>query len=118
MHAQDLCEFLIPQRKGLFEALYDRVINEYGINMAWMACVSPDRYGKAWAQLAYNRICKADAPYGPQDYLSAGVTLSIYNVNDDDSMNAVLPYYPRLKAIFTNYPAMLIQKLKDQGYVQ
>jgi hypothetical protein len=33
-------------------------------------------------------------------------------------MNAVLPYYPRLKAIFTNYPAMLIQKLKDQGYVQ
>jgi len=50
------------------------------------------------------------------DYISAGVPLSVYNVDDDETMDAVIPYYPKLKAIFTNYPSKLIQKLRAQGY--
>ena len=34
----------------------------------------------------------------------------------EEQMELVLPYYQSLKAIFTNYPAALIKKLKAKGY--
>ena len=51
------------------------------------------------------------------DYINSGVPLVVYNVDDDATMDTVIPYYPKLKAIFTNYPSKLIQKLRAQGYV-
>jgi len=81
-----------------------------------MTCTHPDNYGKAWAQLSYDKIFGDNTAYGPMDYISAGVPLSVYNVDDDETMDAVIPYYPKLKAIFTNYPSKLIQKLRAQGY--
>ena len=116
MKAQSLCEFLIPTGGSIFDVVRDKVIDEYRINLAWMTCTHPDNYGKAWAQLSYNKIFGDNTAYGPMDYISAGVPLSVYNVDDDETMDAVIPYYPKLKAIFTNYPSKLIQKLRAQGY--
>jgi len=118
MKAQNLCEFLIPTGSSIFDVVRDRVIDDYRINLAWMTCTHPGNYGKAWAQLSYTKIFGDGTTYGPLDYIEAGVPLSVYNVDDDASMDAVLPYYPKLKAIFTNYPSKLIQKLKAKGYVQ
>lgn len=116
MKAQSLCEFLIPTGGSIFDVVRDRVIDEYRINLAWMTCTHPGNYGKAWAQLSYTKIFGDNTTYGPLDYIGAGVPLSVYNVDDDASMNTVIPYYPKLKAIFTNYPSKLIQKLKEKGY--
>ena len=116
MKAQSLCEFLIPTGGSIFDVVRDKVIDEYRINLAWMTCTHPDNYGKAWAQLSYDKIFGDNTAYGPMDYISAGVPLSVYNVDDDETMDAVIPYYPKLKAIFTNYPSKLIQKLRAQGY--
>jgi glycerophosphoryl diester phosphodiesterase len=118
MHAQNLCEFLIPTGTDIFNTVKDTVIDEYKINLAWMTCTNPDKYGKAWAQLAYAKIFGENTTYGPLDYITAEVPLSVYNVDDDESMDAVIPYYPKLKAIFTNYPSKLIQKLKTKGLVE
>ena len=115
MKAQSLCEFLIPTGGSIFDVVRDKVIDEYRINLAWMTCTHPDNYGKAWAQLSYDKIFGDNTAYGPMDYISAGVPLSVYNVDDDETMDAVIPYYPKLKAIFTNYPSKLIQKLRAQG---
>ena len=116
MKAQSLCEFLIPTGGSIFDVVRDKVIDEYRINLAWMTCTHPDNYGKAWAQLSYDKIFGDNTAYGPMDYISAGVPLSVYNVDDDETMDAVIPYYPKLKAIFTNYPSKLIQTLRAQGY--
>lgn len=118
MKAQDLCEFLIPTGGSIFDVVRDQVIDEYRINLAWMTCTAPGNYGKAWAQLSYSKIFGENTTYGPMDYISAGVPLSVYNVDDDETMDAVIPYYPKLKAIFTNYPSKLIQKLKAKGYAE
>ena len=117
MKAQHLCEFLIPTGESIFEVVRDKVIDEYKIPLAWATCTDPARYGKAWAQLAYTKIFGDNTTYGPMDYINSGVPLVVYNVDDDATMDTVIPYYPKLKAIFTNYPSKLIQKLRAQGYV-
>ena len=124
-NAQSYCEFLIPTGEDIFMAVRDKVINDYKINIAWMTCTNPAKYadpkdyGKVWAQLAYSKIL-GDNPgssYRPLDYFNAGLPLSIYGVDDDKTMADVIQYYPKLKAIFTNYPAKLISKLREQKYI-
>ena len=118
MNAESFCEFLIPTGTDIFNAVKDKVIGEYGINLAWMTCTSPSNYGKAWAQLSYDKILGPSplASYRPEDYINAGIPLSIYNVDEDSEMDEAIGYYPDLKAIFTNYPNKLISKLKKSGY--
>lgn len=124
-NAQNYCEFLIPTGEDIFMAVRDKVINDYKINIAWMTCTKPAKYadpkdyGKVWAQLAYRKIL-GDNPgssYRPLDYFNAGLPLSIYGADDDKTMADVIQYYPKLKAIFTNYPAKLISKLREQKYI-
>lgn len=116
MGAEEYCEFLIPTGSDIINAVRDKVADEYKINIAWMTCTHPGNYQQAWAQLAYTKIFGDNTSYGPMDYITAGVPLSVYNVDDDKTMDAVIPYYPKLKAIFTNYPSKLIEKLKEKGY--
>ena len=124
-NAQNYCEFLIPTGEDIFMAVRDKVINDYKINIAWMTCTNPAKYadpkdyGKVWAQLAYSKILgdKPGSSYRPLDYFNAGLPLSIYGADDDKTMADVIPYYPKLKAIFTNYPAKLISKLREQKYI-
>lgn len=124
-NAQSYCEFLIPTGEDIFMAVRDKVINDYKINIAWMTCTKPAKYadpkdyGKVWAQLAYRKILgdNPESSYRPLDYFNAGLPLSIAGVDDDKTMADVIPYYPKLKAIFTNYPAKLISKLKEQKYI-
>lgn len=124
-NAQNYCEFLIPTGEDIFMAVRDRVINDYKINIAWMTCTNPAKYadpkdyGKVWAQLAYRKILgdNPESSYRPLDYFNAGLPLSIYGPDDDKTMADVIQYYPKLKAIFTNYPAKLISKLREQKYI-
>lgn len=124
-NAQNYCEFLIPTGEDIFMAVRDKVINDYKINIAWMTCTKPAKYadpkdyGKVWAQLAYRKILgdNPESSYRPSDYFNAGLPLSIYGADDDKTMADVIPYYPKLKAIFTNYPAKLISKLKEHKYI-
>ncbi len=123
MKANDLCEFLIPAGDDFFNAVQNREdpsknINNYKINWSWATCTNPSRYGKAWAQLSYDKIFGNATTYGPMDYINAGVPLSVYNVDDEDVMDIVIPYYDKVKAIFTNYPSKLIRKLQEKGYVK
>lgn len=117
MKAEEYCEFLIPTGEDIFMAVRDQAIDSYKINLAWMTCTDPARYGKAWAQLAYTKILGENPTgnYRPQDYFSAGVPLSIYNVDSDETMDDAIGYYKQVKAIFTNYPTKLIGKLKEKG---
>ena len=118
LKAESLCEFLIPTGESIFNVVRDKVIDEYKIPLAWATCTNPTKYGKAWAQLAYAKLFGESTTYGPMDYINAGIPLVVYNVDDDETMDNVIPYYPRLTAIFTNYPSKLIQKLRAKGLVE
>ena len=116
MNAEAYCEFLIPTGSGIINAVRDIVADEYKMNIAWMTATNPGNYHQAWAQLAYAKIFGDNTSYGPMDYINAGVPLSVYNVDTDETMDIVIPFYPKLKAIFTNYPNKLIQKLKQRNF--
>lgn len=116
MKAQKMVEFLIPTGTDIFNSVNDLVINEYGIYLAWATCTNPARYGKAGAQLNYTKVLGSSTTYTPQDYFAADVPLVLYGVDDDEQMELVIPYYNNLRAIFSNYPAALIKKLKSKGY--
>lgn len=116
MKAQKMVEFLIPTGTDIFNAVNSRVIDQYGIYLAWATCTNPVKYGKAGAQLNYTKVLGGNTTYSPQDYFTAGVPLVLYGVDDDEQMELVIPYYNNLRAIFTNYPAALIKKLKSKGY--
>ena len=116
MKAQKMVEFLIPTGTDIFNSVNDLVINEYGIYLAWATCTNPARYGKAGAQLNYTKVLGSSTTYTPQDYFAADVPLVLYGVDDDAQMELVIPYYNNLRAIFSNYPAALIKKLKSKGY--
>lgn len=115
MGAEEYCEFLIPVGDGIINDVRDVIADEYNINIAWMEATHPDNYHQAWAQLAYNKIFGDNSHYSPYDYINAGVPLSIYGVNNEETMDVIVPLYPKLKAIFTDYPGQLIQKLKQEG---
>lgn len=116
MKAEAYCEFLIPTGSELIEAVRDRIADEYGINIAWMTPTHPVEYKQAWAQLSYASVFGDKASFKPEEYFEAGVPLSVYGVNTAARMDAVIPYYPQLKAIFTDYPLQLIEKLRAHGY--
>ncbi len=116
MKAEEYCEFLIPSGNGIINAVRDMIADEYKISIAWMTATKPSNYKQAWAQLAYAKIFGSGTTYGPLDYINAGVPLGVHNVDDEATMDAVIPYYPRLKGITTNYPSKLINKLKQKGY--
>lgn len=118
MKANDICEILIPTGTDIFNAVRDRVINDYKVRLAWMTCTNPANYGGAFAQLAYTKVFGTGTSYSPMDYINAGVPLVLYNVDTEEAIDQVMPYYPRMKAIFTNYPALVIRKLKAAGYVE
>ena len=116
MKAQKMVEFLIPTGTDIFNAVNSLVIDQYGIFLAWATCTNPARYGKAGAQLNYVKVLGEGTTYTPEDYFTSGVPLVLYGIDDEEQMELVLPYYQSLKAIFTNYPAALIKKLKAKGY--
>lgn len=116
MKAQKMVEFLIPTGTDIFNSVSDLVINEYGIYLAWATCTNPSRYGKAGAQLNYVKVLGASTTYSPIDYFTAGVPLVLYGVDEEHEMDLVMPYYPNLRAIFSNYPNALINKLRASGY--
>lgn len=115
MDAEEMVEILVPTGTDVFNAVLEKVINEYKIRLGWATCTNPSRYGGAFAQLSYTKVI-GNTTYGPMDYFNSNVPLVLYGVDTEEEMDMIIPYYPKLKAIFTNYPSMLIKKLKQAGY--
>ena len=77
-------------------------------------------YLDPWANLDYSNFFAGGAevsnPKHPlQSYLDAGVALSVYNADTDPEMTYVLKYYPKMKAVCTNYPAKLLGRIGSEG---
>ncbi len=120
MKAQDIMEFIVPSGEGIYPKVRERVINEFKMNIAWMSATAPKNYQGGWAQLRWDKVIGANRTLDPQLLFDANVPLSIYftenQAKSEEICDLVVPYYPHVKCLFTNYPRQLIDKLKKAGY--
>ncbi len=120
MNAQDVMEFIIPSGTNIYPHVRERVINEFKMNIGWMSATKPANYQGGWAQLRYDKVIGENRSIDPQTLFDANIPLSIYfteNKSDSEGIcDLVVPYYPHVKCLFTNYPRQLIDKLKKAGY--
>lgn len=127
--AYDLCEFIIPQNTTLFNMVKEtEMFKEGKCNVGFMASVTtgllnPESFAEnMWHQVKYSAIFVDNAVYAPISYISASVPLSIWCCGTESSENTeliqkALPYYKNkyFKALFVNYPAAAIRKIKAAG---
>lgn len=101
----------------------------YGMPVGWMANKTPAQhksYGFTWANLS---AAEYMTPYGSgsrtiDQFVNAGMQISVFNVDkqsgdgnavySDEAVQYYVDNYPRLRFICTNYPAWLLNKVKDK----
>lgn len=119
--AKNFCEFIVSGNKTIWDGCY-ATARKNGIACGWMSYSSPDDYRgllDPWANLDYTRFFKNEAAvanprYMLQSYIDAGIALSIYNADTTAEIVYILPYYPKMKAVCTNYPARLLAAIEAQ----
>ena len=120
--AQHFCEFIVSGNAAIWAGCYSAA-QLAGIKVGWMSYSAPSAYKSyldPWANLDYSNFFAGGAEvsnpkYPLQSYLDAGVALSVYNADTDPEMTYVLKYYPKLKAVCTNYPAKLLGRIGSEG---
>ncbi len=88
--------------------------NKDKISIGWMANKSVSDYianGYSWANLSYEYVTEGGGNKKINDYLKAGLEFSVFTVDDPSMMNVFIAYGDKLKAICTNYPKRLLDKL-------
>ena len=120
--AQHFCEFIVSGNAAIWAGCYSAA-QLAGIKVCWMSYSAPSAY-KSYldpcANLDYSNFFAGGAEvsnpkYPLQSYLDAGVALSVYNADTDPEMTYVLKYYPKMKAVCTNYPAKLLGRIGSEG---
>ena len=121
-NTQHFCEFIVSGNAAIWAGCYSAA-QLAGIKVGWMSYSAPSAYKSyldPWANLDYSNFFAGGAEvsnpkYPLQSYLDAGVALSVYNADTDPEMTYVLKYYPKLKAVCTNYPAKLLGRIGSEG---
>lgn len=117
MGAENFVEFICTSNAEVMQNSY-AYASAAAIPIAWMSGTPATNYiekGYTWANLSQNHIYK-DGKAGPltiNEFIEAGIDLSIYTVDSDADMNFYASHAKRIKAITTNYPAKLMKTLEQ-----
>lgn len=119
-HAEKFCEFICTGNTTVATAAVNcQVI--YGIPVGWMASSAPSTHiskGFRWTNLSTEYMCAAGGgtgTYTVDQFVNAGLEFSVFNVDKSFSNEVVNWYvsnYPKMKAICTNYPKWLLEKVQ------
>ncbi len=111
--ANDVVEFICTGNATVMQNSFI-YCNKAKISIAWMANKSVSDYianGYNWANLSYEYVTEGGGNRKIDDYLKSGLEFSVYTVDDPNMMNLFIGYGDKLKAISTNYPKRLLDKL-------
>lgn len=118
MKARNFVEFIVTSNKTVWTLSYSAA-QEVGARAGWMAYLSPTEYGtyiNPWANLDASNIYyngkAGSGQWGIDDYVAAGVDLSVFTIDSDADIAYYANYKDRLYAITTNYPRKLIGTFK------
>lgn len=106
-------EFICTGNKDVM-TVCDEICRQNGIPIGWMGNAPVKDYlskGYTWANLslAYMDDEWHTGTHTVDEFVSKGVAMSVYNVDEEPAMHFYLSQYDKMKAICTNYPAKLIR---------
>ncbi len=92
------------------------VASKHGINIGWMANRDVTEYkarGYTWANMNVKNMTDAthSGPRSVDEFVNEGLDISVYNVDKPKNMRYYIERIDKMKAICTNYPALLLQEM-------
>lgn len=92
------------------------VARKYGLNIAWMANRAASEYkarGYEWANMDVKNMTDAthSGPRSVDEFVGEGLAISVYNVDKPKNMHYYIERADKMKAICTNYPALLLKEM-------
>ncbi len=113
MKADNVVEFICTGNATVMQNSF-LYCSKAGLSIGWMANSVASEYtakGYKWANLSYEYVTEGGGNRKINDYLKAGLEFSVYTVDDPNMMNSFISYGDKLKAICTNYPRRLLDKM-------
>lgn len=114
MKAKNFVEFICTGNSTVMASSYSNA-TAVGVNIGWMADESASVYQQnsyKWANLSTEYMTQGGGKHTVEEFTGAGIELSVFNADDDATMNWYVKYSSSLKAICTNYPKKLIARMK------
>ena len=118
MKARNFVEFIVTSNRTVWSLSYSAT-QQIGVHAGWMAYLAPSEYGTyidPWINLDASNIYINGKPgtgqWGIDDYVSAGVDISVFSIDTDADIAYYAGYKDKLYAITTNYPKKLIGTFK------
>ena len=118
MKARNFVEFIVTSNRTVWSLSYSAT-QQIGVHAGWMAYLAPSEYGTyidPWINLDASNIYYNGKPctgqWGIDDYVSAGVDISVFSIDTDADIAYYAAYKDKLYAITTNYPKKLIGTFK------
>lgn len=111
--AQNFAEFICTSNATVMASSYSYA-TAVGSNIGWMANKSASEYiqrGYKWANLSTEFMKQGGGNLTIEEFNKAGVDVSVFNADDDVTMDYYIAYASKMKAICTNYPKKLLSKM-------
>lgn len=111
--AKNFVEFICTSNATVMASSYSYA-TAVGSNIGWMANKSASEYtqrGYKWANLSTEFMKLGGGNLTIEEFNKAGVDVSVFNADDDVTMDYYIAYAPKMKAICTNYPKKLLSKM-------
>ncbi len=115
MQAQNWVEFICTGNNDVMTECWP-VARSKELSFGWMGnrdMNTYSQYGIKWVNLDVNYMNDATHSGGKniEDFNEAGIELSVYNVDKEKNMRYYIERLDKMKAICTNYPALLLWEM-------
>lgn len=114
--AKNFVEFICTANQTVMTSSYSYA-TAIGVNIAWMANKPAAEYLQRtykWANLSTEFMKQGGGERTVEEFTKAGIAFSVFNADDDATMNYYITYAPSMKAICTNYPKKLLTKMSGK----
>lgn len=112
--AENFVEFICTGNATVMAESF-QICKGAGINIAWMANRPTSDYlarGYYWANLSTEFMASDGGSRTVEEFSESGIEFSVYNADDDAVMDYYISRADKMKAICTNYPKKLLNKMK------
>lgn len=111
--AQNFVEFICTGNATVMQNSFSYA-TAAGVNIGWMANKAASEYlgnGYPWANLSTTYMTQGGGTHTVEEFTKVGIAFSVFNADDEATMNYYVARASSMKAICTNYPKALIAKL-------
>lgn len=114
MKAQNFVEFICTGNQTVM-AKSNEYARAAGVEIGWMGNQPASVYQQksyTWANLSTTYMSQGGGERTIDEFTKADIAISVFNADDDATMNYYISKAKQMKAICTNYPKKLINKMK------